>query len=415
MRSYSNKDGQKVEVSQEHLDTVVKIKKELQDASPSRRASWNQIVKMMEEEGFYDAENSEAYRCLVKGYQKSVGELPEVEKHVNLVADSKLISIKNLVGEISHEKRENQHYLREINKGKRELIDFSIIAQEISDTFRNYDYSEFQLKSIPEIENVEGETEMIMCLSDLHIGALVDIETNSYNFDVALYRMSTYMSRVVKRAKQNDVKTIHIMNLGDVVEHASMRFSQGYNAEFTFSEQIAKASDLIIKVIMYLAKEGFAVTYAGIAGNHDRITDKDKNIDGDHAVRVINHAIQVFITHSQIKNVTYIQAKDYKHSFSVNGKNFLAVHGDLDSKNDDNLLAKHSLLDGVQYDYILMGHWHRRESREIGDDKFLFISGSTKGADEYSENKLRKKSAPSQMMLTVEDNGVVEPTWVTLY
>lgn len=414
MRSYKNKDGQKIEVTQEHLETVVKIKKALQDSSPSRRASWNKIVKMMEEEGFYDSENSEAYRCLVKSYQKSIGELPDEKSHADLVADSKLVSIKNLVGEISHEKRENQIYLREINKGKRQLIDFSLIATEISKAFQEYDFSDFQFKDL-KVEKSEGlENELIMFLSDLHIGALVDIPSNQYNFNVTLKRINQYLAKVIERARMYGVKRIHIMNLGDVIEHASMRFSQGYNAEFTFSEQITKAVDVIVKIIAYLNSEGFIVTYAGIAGNHDRITDKDKNIDGDHAVKVINHGVESFIKNSNISNTTYIQAQDYKHGFRINGKNFLALHGDLDSRNDDNIIAKHSALDGVHYDYVVTGHWHVRSAREIGENRFIFTSGSTKGADEYSVNKLRKKSAPSQLMLVVEGNGNVEPVWVTL-
>jgi hypothetical protein len=76
------------------LQTAVEIKKELQKASPSRRASMKQLVAMMEQEGFHDAESSESYRCMLKSYQKDIGELPEAPKHADMVADNKLESIK---------------------------------------------------------------------------------------------------------------------------------------------------------------------------------------------------------------------------------------------------------------------------------------------------------------------------------
>lgn len=412
MRSYTNKDGEQITVSQEHLETAIRIKKELQNGSPSRRASWKQIVELMEKEGFTDAENSEAYRCLIKAYQKSVGELPELPKHVDMVADSKLKSIKSLVGEIAYEKRENQQYLREINRGKRELIDFALLVEEISDAVRQHDFKEFKIEAQPLLPS--NGKKMIAFLSDMHIGAIVDTDINTYNFNVALERLSQYVSKIIKEAKDNDITDIYIMNLGDVIEHASMRFSQGFNAEFTFSDQIVKASDLIIKFLMFLAREGFNLTYAGIAGNHDRITDKDKNIDGDHAVKPINEIIKVFIQNAGIKNIRFEQAKDYTHNIELNTRNFKFVHGDLDSINDMNLVAKHASMDGIDYDMVVMGHYHHFREIEVGFDKHVVSFGSLKGSDDYSENKLRRLASVSQGIIIVDESGYIDVKKVKL-
>lgn len=42
---YSDKRGNVVEVSQEHIDTTIKIKIELQKSSPSQKCSWSQHKK----------------------------------------------------------------------------------------------------------------------------------------------------------------------------------------------------------------------------------------------------------------------------------------------------------------------------------------------------------------------------------
>lgn len=405
MRSYTNKDGELVTVSQEHLDTAIRIKMELQKASPSRRASWTQLVRLMEVEGHYDADNSEAYRCMIKAYQKSVGELPELPKHADMVTEGKLESIKSLVGELSYEKHENKYYLREINKGKRELIDFAILVEEIGSAIREHDFSEFHIVPQPIIEATNKK--MIVGLSDLHIGALVDTDINVFNFNIALARMSVYANRIITEARNNGVTDLYIMNLGDTVEHASMRFSQGFNAEFTFSEQIVKASDLIIKFLMFLSREGFNITYSGIAGNHDRITDKDKNIDGDHAVKPINEIIKVFIRHAGIENIKFQEAKDYGHSIELNSRNFKFVHGDLDSLKDDSLVAKHSSIDGTDYDMVVMGHYHHFREMEVGFDKRVVVFGSLKGADDYGE-RIRKISVASQGIIIVDEQGDID-------
>lgn len=413
MRSYTNKDGQVIEVSEEHLKTAIEIKKELQ--KNNGRANWNQLVRMMKEEGFDDAEQSESYRCMIKAYQKSIGELPDAPKYADMVADSKLISIRRLVGDISYEKRENQHYLRQINKGKRELIDFALVLEEISNAIREYDFTATKLE-YADIEIKESSSKkMVVQLSDFHIGSLVDLDVNKFDFNIAVARISKFANSIINRAIDEDITDIYIMNTGDVIEHSTMRYAHAYDAEFPFSEQIVRASDLIIKLLMFLAKQGFNITYAGIAGNHDRITDKDKNIDGDHAVRAINYAIKTFIDNTGINNIKFDMAKDYHHSFEVNGMKFLAIHGDLDSKNDVNLVAKLSHLYDEGYDVIIMGHYHNVQVHSVGDNKWLFVGGSLKGSDNYSINKLRKISPPSQSYYVIDEDGEIEVKWVNLH
>lgn len=413
MRSYTNREGDKVTVSQEHLETAIRIKKELQNGSPSRKASLKQIVKLMEEEGFYDADNNESYRCMLKAYQKSVGELPQVEKYADMVADSKLQSIQNLVGEIAFEKRENQHYLSQINKGKRELIDFALIAEQIGQAVAQKDWSEFGMNIVPKTL-VDGQKRLIVTLTDLHIGALVNTDVNTYNFEVAKERLTRFAERIIAKAKYNNVVKIDIINCGDVVEHSNMRYGQAFDTEFTYSEQLVEASDVIIKFIKAIADEKFHVSYAGFAGNHDRVNDKDKNISGDHAQKPINKIIKTFIENSKYTNITYEQAKDYSHALlDVNGANFKFVHGDLDSFKDENLVAKHSAMDGVQYDAIVMGHYHHFRNIEVGLGKQIIMFGSLKGADDYSE-KLRRLSLASQGMIIVDVDGDYEPKRVNL-
>lgn len=405
LRSYTDKDGSLITVSEEHLKTAVAIKKELQNASPSRKCSWKLHKECMVKEGFEDSSTVESYRQMVKAYQKSVGELPKADTYADLVVTSKLDSIRELVGDMNYEKRETQTLLREINKGKRELIDFAVIANEIGSAFRAYDFSALKLEPKKYIE--PSEKKMIIGLSDLHIGALVDTDMNTYNYSVAIARMSVYASRIITEASNNGIRDLYVINLGDVVEHATMRYSQGYNAEFTFSDQIVHASDLIIKFLSYLASKDFNITYAGIAGNHDRITDKDKNIDGDHAVKPINYAVKSFIEHSKIDNIRYEQAKDYAHNLELNTRNFKFVHGDLDSLRDDGLVAKHASLDGIDYDMVVMGHFHHFREMEIGYDKRIVTFGSLKGADDYGE-RIRKVSMASQGIIVVDEDGRIE-------
>lgn len=404
MRSYTSKDGDRIEVSEEHLETAVKLKKELQNSSPSGKASLKKIVKMMEKEGFYDAESSENYRQLIKRYQKSIGELPDVVKYADMVADNKLESIKELVGDIAYEKRENQQFLTKINKGRRELIDFSIIAENIRKTFEDYDWSEVKFVYNP-IQS-KSNKKMIVSLTDLHVGALVETDVNTYNYEVAQKRMQEYLDKVITITKDNGINEVYLMNVGDAIENPYMH-NLMYSTEFTLSEQIAKASDLIIKFMVGLSEHVY-VTVAGIGGNHDRMhEDKHKSLNGDHAVKGINVAIKSYIENSKIERIKYEQAKDYEHSIELNGVHIKFVHGDLDNANDPNLIAKHISLDNKNYSLIIMGHYHHHRIIEQGIEKFIVMFGSLKGADDYGQNK-RKVSSVSQGVIIISEDGEID-------
>jgi hypothetical protein len=407
MRSFTNREGERVTVSEEHLSTAVKIKKALQDASPSRKCSWVLLVNLMEQEGFYDAENSENYRSMIKYHQKSLGELPTAAAHAELVSGNKLESIKNMVGELAYEKRETQHILKEYNKTKRELMDYSLMAEQVGAAFANHDWSKYSMKT-PSLRHSATGKKMIACLSDMHIGALVNTAINRFNYEVALERLTEYASHLILNAKDNDISEIHVVNLGDVVEHSNMRYGQAYHSEFTYSEQLPLASDAIIKFLVLLAEEGFSVSYSGIAGNHDRANDKDKNIHGDHAVKPINHMVKIFCDNAKLDNLKYAPAfDDYSHRLTVNGIHFKFVHGDLDSCKDEKLVAKHSDLDRMDYSAIVSGHVHHFRDLEVGLRKRIIVFGSLKGPDDYGE-KIRKLSVASQGFITVDADGKID-------
>lgn len=402
-RSYTNKQGEKIEVSEKHLQTAIKIKKALQNASPSRKASLRQLVLMMEQEGFYDADSNESYRCMLKSYQKSVGELPEAPKYAEMVAEGTLESIQNLVGEIAVEKRENQHVLRELNRVKRDVIDFTIVAKKIEEAFKQYDWSKIKFTYQP-IKT--SNKRMIVNLSDLHIGATVDTDINTYNFEVAQRRLNEYLNKVVTEIKDNGISDVYLMNIGDVVENPYMH-NLAFNCEFNATEQIVKGTDLIIKFMVGLS-EHVNVTVAGIAGNHDRYEEnKNQSLDGDHAVKAINYSIKSFIENSKIKRVYYDQADDYEHRITLNGVNVKFLHGDLDGINDKDLIAKHSALDGIEYHLIIMGHYHHHWLKEQGVNKTVVGFGTLKGSDGYSK-KIRRIVHPSQGIVIIDENGNYE-------
>lgn len=412
MYSYTNKKLEVVEVSKEHLDTAVEIKVALQKASPSQKCSWAQHRKLMIKEGFYDSENSEAYRQLIKRYQASIGELPSAQKYADMVATSKLVSLRDLVGDMAWEKHENKKYLKDINKGKKEIIDGSLFIQEVKaeihNTLSQVRWEEIMSHVFSPVEK-RTNTRAILLLTDWHIGALVDVEGNQYNYEIAVERINNAVNEAVMIAELNGVYRMDVVYCGDILEHAYMRNAQAYHAEFPVSKQMTLGGKLLIEVLTKLSNK-FFVTYRGFAGNHDRMNgDKNANIDGDTGMVVVNELVETFITASKIENLVYVPTHHFHASLiDVNGRNFKFVHGDLESKGDFKKIKYHSSDDGVTYHVIAYGHFHHYMALEVGIDKWEIRIGSTKGSDDYSE-KFKLGSAPSQGLILVTEEGKILP------
>lgn len=403
MRSFTNKKGEKITVSKEHLDRAVELKIELQKASPSGRCSWSKLVQMMKEEGFEEAENSENYRCMIKSYQKSIGELPEAEKYTEMVVDKKIDSLKKLIGEISYEKRFAQQEFRKLNKIKRDFQDYLILTEQIDEYFKNYDWRalSFNQRPIPVTEKKMG-----VFPTDLHTGATINLPVNVFNYEVLKNRMEEYLSYIIDDIQKHKVSEVHTVLLGDVIEQPYMH-NFAYNSEFTLAEQIVRAADLVIKFLVKL-QEFARVYYAGIGGNHDRIfEDKNKVFEGDHAVKIVNEFVKLFIKNAGTDRIIYQQAEDYAYRLQLNGVNIKCVHGDFENINDRNILARHSLDDNVDYSILVMGHYHHYFVKEVGNNKFIVGFGSMKGIDEYGYKK-KLLNTPSQGIILVDERGNFE-------
>lgn len=412
MRSYINRKGEVIIVSKEHLNTAVELKLLLQKDSKNNRCSWSKHRQMMIKEGFDDSENSESYRQMIKYYQKTVGKLPTAETYADKVVTSKLESYKELVGELQWEQRVNQKYLRDINKGKREIIDGSLFIEEVTLEIRNV-LSNIDWKTIAKHDFSpimhHSDTRMILCLTDWHIGALVDVEGNKYSYDIAKQRIDDTVKQAIQIANERKVYRIDVVYMGDILEHAYMRDAQAYSAEFPVSRQMALGGRLMIEVLYKLSRR-FFTSYRGFSGNHDRFNkDKNGNIDGDTGMVVVNDMVKLFIENANIENLVYADCGNYEAKLiNVNGRNFKFVHGDLEKRDDFKKLAKKSFDDKIQYDAIVYGHFHHFMVLEVGVDRLEVRVGSTKGSDDYSE-KLGLGSAPSQAVILVDKSGNIDP------
>ena len=401
MRSYTNQDGDKVEVSDKHLDVSLKIYDELSKNSPSRRCNWKLHKKYMEEEGFYDSESSENYRQMIKFERRERGTLPKVESYADMVSTTKLQSLRNAIGEMHSETLETREERRELGRLKREINKDILLAEAIENSFSKID---FQVPRFTPIFNNEKKTKiMIAGLSDIHYGSEFNFEGYGYDTEMAKGLVMKYADKLLELAAKENVSEIRVVNLGDNIEGLYMRTSQAYNASRTIAEQVSEVSELIIDFLTRLSQY-VKVTYSGIGGNHDRTNgDKDKNIWSDNMSNVINFAVQTFIKYSG-SDIEFIESDPFHHIANPYKWRFLMVHGDLTPVKKPDVLSLQSSLYGHQFDALIYAHVHHFSMREVLENRYVASFGSIKGTDEYSLKTIQSTTSRSQGVIVCDED-----------
>lgn len=372
--------------------------------SPTRRCSWTKHKKMMEEEGYLNSDTNENYRSLVKKYQKKLGTLPSAKSHADMVASSKLQAIEKEVGRLNSTKLTLQEQARKTRKLIREANKDALFIEEIADAIRDVDFVKPENPVVLPDWQSDEDNAMIVCLSDIHYGAHVDIPENYYDTKVAEFLLNKYADKIITEIKKEHVTSVEIVNLGDIIEHAYMRNQNLYDSEETLSEQIVNVTRLIIKFIQRIRDNVELVTYRGIAGNHDRLQgDKRSNLNADHAVNVSNYIIKLWIELAG-SDIRFVDSDSYFTDVDLRGYHFAFVHGDRNNLAKKTTLAELGELHDKHYDAVIGGHVHHNQLLEVGNNRYQVTFGSIKGIDDYSV-QLGAKASRSQGFIIVNENG----------
>lgn len=415
MRTYTNSEGMIITVDEEHLEKAVQIKLALQEKSPSRRISWTEHKKIMKEEGFFNSDISEQYRCLIKNYQKTVGKLHSLPTHADLIHNSKLDAMKLIVGDFRFEKQVNQDLLREINKNMREMSRTVVMVEE----FRNVLLDDIDF-SVPhyiyEPKRPSSKTKGILLVTDWHIGAVVDdCLGNYYNYEIAVKRLNELKRKSLDYCRIYHITDLYIIGLGDWVEHHYMRDNQSQWCEFGVSMQIAKASKLLFDLIVSLS-EYTNVTFGSIAGNHDRFNgDKSKSFDNDNSNVVIMEGIKekLEILKSDRIKLLEIDSHATEIRLTINGKTFKFLHGDKDKGSMKKRMKDHISMDNEFIDYLIHGHLHHYYGIDDDNGRMVIGIGCLMGKNNYSK-QLGSSVDASQAFIVVDESGEITPIRIGL-
>lgn len=252
--------------------------------------------------------------------------------------------------------------------------------------------------------NNASNEEAILCLSDWHYGQVSNNIWNSYNTDICKQRVAKLFDKVSNAIQEHNIKTLHIILLGDFINGA-IHVGSRVAAEENACEQLMHVSELLANFINALSVYVDNVNVYSTYGNHARtIQNKDDSIHADNMERVIPWWLKQRLMNNHKVNIIDSEYYEFIY-FNVCGHDIVCTHGDLDKFRDigvtiNSLFSKKF---GKTIDYTFSGDKHHLEAFEqFGIESTLV--GSLCGTDEYANNK-RLYSNPMQTLciFTQED------------
>lgn len=320
---------------------------------------------------------------------------------------------------------QNDEYLKElelqkqeIQKEKRKLYDERLdlnrrLREEarLETTIDRLDHSLSSISSRLFSDNsydypmMQSDYKMIVCLSDLHIGADFQNVDGEYNSDIATKRLQQYLREIKDIQGRNGCSECFVTILGDCINGSIHRTISITNKEDVI-EQVKIASMLIADFVDTLSHWFKKVTVYSIGGNHSRI---EKKAEDALLSERLDNLIPWFVEKlMQSKDNVVVISHTYDDTlgiFNVGEKIYFIQHGDYSSITDA-AIGK-LVLWAKQTPYcILTGHLHYPAMTDVSDIKVI-QSGSLCGSgDEYSRQK-RLTGKPSQTVIVTRCDGSI--------
>lgn len=363
--------------------------------------SWKDITptlnkQLREDDEYYD---ESAYRKKYQAAKKFYDEIFSQQGNEDFKKEQ-----EEILREIKKEKIKLRDERTESNRGIRiearveDKLDYfeKIIANQ-----GKVDYEPLKLAE-RELIKTKSDNDLVIMLSDLHIGQTFASAWGRYNLEVAKDRMNQYLNKIIEIKDRHNSENCFVTLQGDMISNSIHKTIAITNRENVI-EQVISASEMITAFLAELSKIFNNVTVASVVGNHSRIDKKEDALKDERLDTLIE-----WYAKSKLENFENIEFIDpYDNTFNcfvVRNKHYFIVHGDYD-KFDMAGVAKLSMMAGYFPYCILFGHRHFPATTEINGIK-LVQSGSFPGAGDDHTIELRLSGKPSQTVLVCNEDGI---------
>ena len=174
---------------------------------------------------------------------------------------------------------------------------------------------------------VSSDNDMLVILSDLHIGQTFDSAFGKYNTDIAEDRLRQLLNNIISIQKTHNSEKCYVSLQGDLISGNIHKSIQVTNREDVI-EQIKIATELISSFCYELSKHFRVVFMTNVSGNHTRIESKKDAIHDERLDDIISWAVELSLKHIGNFHVLKRNIDTGIADISIRNKTYIAVHGD---------------------------------------------------------------------------------------
>lgn len=359
---------------------------------------WNGIADLMNKY-FGDPDKPYSEAAWRKPYQQAK-KFMEAGVFNKLSEDEYFKELQLQKQEIQKEKRKLYDERLDINRRLREESRLETTIEKFEDMLSNVSNSRY-ISYSPTIS--KSQNDMIVCLSDLHIGATYYGFDGTYDSLIAKERLEKYLEEIINIQQTHNAENCVCLLLGDLISGSIHKTISVTNKENVI-EQVKLACEYISDFVYELGKHFKTVELRGVSGNHSRIEEKEDALLGERLDTLILWFIKSML--KNVKNISVVDEDidDTLSTFFVRDKLYFGVHGDFDSTSDTSI-SKLILWAKMTPYCVVCGHKHYPAMTDVSGIKVI-QSGSLGGSgDEYTRQK-RLTGKPSQTVLVVNDKGI---------
>lgn len=248
---------------------------------------------------------------------------------------------------------------------------------------------------------LQGDTDIVVTLTDLHTGIVIDNSWNKFDEDVLKSRLGKYLDKICEVSERHNVENAHVI-ISEIISgliHTPLRIESNQNV----IEQFLTAADLIADFLYELCDMVDTVHVYVTPGNHSRVVaNKNELAKAEN----FDHLIIPYIgAKLQNENDIVFHVNDIEESmavFSVRGLNVVAVHGDKDDPKS--VVSKITMMLDYRPGVIFMAHRHTNAMHTEYDTKVI-TSGCLSGSDNFCMDK-RLRNRPEQVIAVFGDDGL---------
>lgn len=319
-----------------------------------------------------------------------------------VTSDSHLEEIKEQRHELEKQRVKMRDERNELNRVIREQARKESYKEQLLRTISEFDCKPLDYDYNKKFNGVvNGDNDLIISLTDLHVGIEINNYFNKFNEDVFANRLRFYLDKIfeIKNRHDSDNAYVILSELVSGIIHSSLRIENNQN----LIEQFLTAVNYISQFLSELSYRFDEVNVYICPGNHSRISPKkEDSLKGEN----IDHLALPFLE-AKLQNFSnikfnYNEIDESIAVFNVRGNLVAASHGDKDKPN--NVVQKLTLLLGKRPSLVYLGHRHTNGLTTVYDTKVI-QSGAMSGSDSYCMD-LRIKNKPEQTISVITDDGL---------